>query len=344
MGIIQEYEDLMASLSAAQQEVESGQNEILQVLEQAGHHLHMPEQLQGIADGITTEKAEKAVSSCPNCHKPVKPEAKFCPYCGSAIVKALNNDANMGVSPSEIPPISIAQATSRGLVISEDADETEPEMTHTEQDGGESTRHCPYCGNLLLESARFCEECGRYSDLTEESKEVAPEKTTQEELKMEEKVSGERILGVLPSATQHSGFLGMKAEGFILVLTPKRILFAQQTKAMLKENAQQAKNSAKQEGKGFFGQMGAMIGSYSGQRYLQMGPDEIINETSGNYFIPNQQVRSIRLKEINDYESGTNTVKMSLKTDTSKLEFNFNNARKRQIKKLLQQTLGNIVR
>ena len=96
------------------------------------------------------------------------------------------------------------------------------------------------------------------------------------------------------------------------MLTNLRILVAEQTQELMKENARQAKAAAKQSGKGFFGQWGAVVGSYGGQRYMTMQPQEILNETAGNYFIANNQIRSVRLKEKYEPEEGISEVEMTL--------------------------------
>jgi len=152
------------------------------------------------------------------------------------------------------------------------------------------------------------------------------------------------IVAALPVGSQHSGFLGMRVEGIVLVLTNMRILVAQQTSQIMKENARQAKETAKQSGKGFFGQWGAMIGSYGSQRYLQMHPQEILNETPGNYFIINNQVRGAKVKEYHDNETATSEVKLTLNTVGDKLVLVFRQSNRKEIQNLLRQTLGNMVR
>jgi hypothetical protein len=130
----------------------------------------------------------------------------------------------------------------------------------------------------------------------------------------------------------------------VLVLTNVRILFAKQTSELMKENARLAKEAAKQSGKGFFGQWGAVMGSSGSQRYLQMQPQEILGETSGNYFVMNNQVRSVRVKENYDPETARSEVKLTLDSTNGKVELIFTQAGQKEIKQALQQTLGNRVR
>ncbi len=136
----------------------------------------------------------------------------------------------------------------------------------------------------------------------------------------------------------------MKADGLILVLTNARILVAKQTSELRKENARVAKEFAKQSGEGFFGQWGAVMGSKSSQRYLQMSPQAILNETAGNYFILNQQIRSVRLKENHDPETAQSEVKLILESTNGKMELIYTQASKKELKQALQQTLENLVR
>ena len=128
------------------------------------------------------------------------------------------------------------------------------------------------------------------------------------------------------------------------MLTNLRILVAKQTSQMMQENVRQAKQAAKESGQGLFGQWGAAIGSQNSQRYLQRQPQEILNETAGNYSIVNNLIRSVRIKENNDPEEGTSEVKLTLNTGNGKIEFTYAQTSKKEIKRILQQTLGDLVR
>ncbi len=212
-------------------------------------------------------------------------------------------------------------------------------------------QYCENCGKPLKAQARFCGRCGQavpqqipapapaqpYAPAPISQPMPAPQPAAVPQ-------PAEMIVAALPAGTQRSGFLGVRAEGFVLVLTNMRILVAQQTSQIMKENARQAKEAAKQSGKGLFGQWGAVINSYSSQRYLQMHPQEILNETAGNYSIANNQIRSVRIKENYDPEDGRSEVKLTLKTVSGKIEFIYTQTRKREIKRTLRQTLGNLVR
>jgi len=212
-------------------------------------------------------------------------------------------------------------------------------------------RYCENCGQPLNAQARFCGRCGKAVPQQVPAPAPArprPPAPAPRSMPAPQPAAApqpaEIIVVALPMGTRRSGFLGFRAEGFVLVLTNLRILVAQQTSQMMQENARQAKLAAKQSGKGFFGQWGAMIGSYSSQRYLQMHPQEILNETDGNYSILNNQIRSVRIKEYNDPEGGRSEVKLTLKTVSGKTGFTYTQSSKNEIKRALQQTLGGLVR
>ena len=212
-------------------------------------------------------------------------------------------------------------------------------------------RYCENCGQPLNAQARFCGRCGKVVPqqvpVPAPARPRPPAPVPRLRPAPQPAVApqpAEIIVAVLPMGTQRSGFLGFRAEGFALVLTNFRILVAQQTSQIMKENARQAKLAAKQSGKGFFGQWGAVIGSYSSQRYLQMHPQEILNETAGNYSILNNQIRSVRIKEDYDPEEGTSEVKLTLNTGSGKTELTYTQTSKKEIKRALQQTLGKLAR
>ena len=75
-----------------------------------------------------------------------------------------------------------------------------------------------------------------------------------------------------------------------------------------------------------------------------MQPQEILGETSGNYFVMNNQVRSVRVKENYDPETARSEVKLTLDSTNGKVELIFTQAGQKEIKQALQQTLGNRVR
>jgi len=85
---------------------------------------------------------------------------------------------------------------------------------------------------------------------------------------------------------------------FTAVITGQRIIIAQMTNEMLKNSIQAARDQAKAEGKGFWGQWEEQLRasfSYS-QRYLNMDPAAALSETPGNFAVNNDAIREIKLK------------------------------------------------
>jgi len=107
---------------------------------------------------------------------------------------------------------------------------------------------------------------------------------------------GERILEVVGGLVQSSGFMGVKQQTYSLILTDYRIIFAQLTKEKMTELIGQARDGAKSQGKGFFGQWGAQIGA-SGkyhQVYWQMSPEAALAETPGNFAIDRAAIKKVK--------------------------------------------------
>ena len=226
-----------------------------------------------------------------------------------------------------------------------------------------TVQYCQHCGKALNAQARFCGNCGtqvpyRSTEPSQISQQPSAPLSSQSNTPPPPvqhrpasnpqppavQQSAEIVVGALPPGNQRSGFLGMRSEGFVLVLTNTRILVAKQTSELMKENARIAKEAAKQSGKGFFGQWGAVMGSSGSHRYLQMQPQAILNENVGNYFIANNQVRSVKIKENYDPETARSEVTLTLNTTPNKIELIYSQGNKKEIKQALQQTLGNLVR
>gem|GEM_PF-1776232 len=108
--------------------------------------------------------------------------------------------------------------------------------------------------------------------------------------------SGEQVLSVLPYLQRKRGMFAYDA--IILVVTTERLILAQPSAAKVKQAAQEAAQTAKQEGKGALGQMWATMSSGVGyhQRYLTMTPGEILADNSKNTMLPLAGIRSVRFR------------------------------------------------
>ena len=91
---------------------------------------------------------------------------------------------------------------------------------------------------------------------------------------------------------------GLSSMAYTIVITPRRMIIAQLTGAMLTAAGRDAVETAKAQGKGFLetwkDQLAAHF-QYS-QRYFSMAPEQIIAETPGNRAIENAQISAIKLK------------------------------------------------
>lgn len=105
----------------------------------------------------------------------------------------------------------------------------------------------------------------------------------------------EKILEVIPVNWKKSMF---KFEPWALVVTDKRMLFAKWTQELFKKEAEKRKEEAKEAGGGklkqFFSQLGASFTYY--KKYLNMTPEEILNEHNENFALTPQDVLKIDFK------------------------------------------------
>ena len=106
----------------------------------------------------------------------------------------------------------------------------------------------------------------------------------------------EKMLGLIPVLKKPKSF--GRWDTYALIITDQRTIFAQLTSKMLKEAAAEAQKKGKEEGKGFFSRWAAQLKStmaYS-ERYWNILPDEALNENPGNFAIPNQEIKSLKIK------------------------------------------------
>ena len=153
----------------------------------------------------------------------------------------------------------------------------------------------------------------------------------------------EIVLGVVPGGARHKA-LGLKQEAFFVVVTSHRLIFAHQTSQMMKENARLAKEQARQQGKGFLGQWGAMMGSGGGDHYLNMQPQAILNEHPNNFFLMNNQIQSVRIRRDHDQQTGQTRHRIEFKAASGKTRLVYQNLDAGKAKQLLQRVLGKAVR
>ncbi len=127
----------------------------------------------------------------------------------------------------------------------------------------------------------------------------------------------EEIKSITPNLRENKVF---GAKTYNVILTDKRLVFAQVTSQMIKQETQKARQDAKNQGKGFFGKWASQIGaamSFS-ERYKDMPVDDILDENPGNFYIDRNQIRKVKVRSVDD----TNNYRVIIKTTGGKYKFN----------------------
>lgn len=121
-----------------------------------------------------------------------------------------------------------------------------------------------------------------------------------------------------------------------MVVTDRRLIFARQTKEMMNQDVNNARQQAKQAGKGFFGQIGAQMSTRSGDKYLGVAPAVIMNENPQNFDIDLAQVKKIDVRSGDSEDNTPDT--MRVETIDQKYNFTISNAY--GVSRELKQFLG----
>jgi hypothetical protein len=93
-----------------------------------------------------------------------------------------------------------------------------------------------------------------------------------------------------------------RIDNYTLIVTERRSIFAKLTQEIMNETVRASRANAQAEGKGFFGKWAAqMKGFYSyHDRYVHLTPDQILQETPGNFAIENAWISKIKISEYTD--------------------------------------------
>lgn len=202
-------------------------------------------------------------------------------------------------------------------------------------------RFCTACGAPLMPGDAFCTACGTraaeapspvvpaaYAPQPTPAPQPAPAAYAPAQAPAPAPTpSGERILAVVGNLTQVGGFMGMKQKTFSLIITDRRLIFAELTKEKITAMVNEARDAAKAEGKGFFGQWGAQLGTSFNyhQAYWQMAPEAALAETPGNFAIERPAFRGAKFKVGATYDDGRNEPdELVIKHDGGKLTFRVN--------------------
>lgn len=156
-------------------------------------------------------------------------------------------------------------------------------------------------------------------------------------------MTGEEIVGIIPNV--QSGFLGQKA--YNLIVTNNRLIVAELTNDMIKNEAKKVREDSKSQGEGFFKRMAKTMTSGTSyyQKYFSMPVENILNENPNNYNIFVNNVKKIRINNgymHNDGKRIPNEIK--IKWDNGKVSFKFTSIGSGEAKNILRKSFGNLVK
>ena len=168
----------------------------------------------------------------------------------------------------------------------------------------EVKKFCTNCGKPLEPGTRFCGFCGKEisgsppaaSVSTGSGTITAPPTLPAPPAKAPPAATAEQLIGVIPGISRKKGLFAV--EGFSLVVTEKRLIFAVVTSEMVKEAAKKANEEAKANGKGFMAGMleAATVGYTIHKRYFDMTPEAALAENSTNFAVELSRVKKVKIE------------------------------------------------
>jgi len=215
---------------------------------------------------------------------------------------------------------------------------------------------CVQCGAQLGPNDQFCGQCGQPAPQMAPSAPPVgsappmPAAPTfappTQQLMPRTQAREDAILGIIDSVQRSSGFMGIKKESFNLIVYADRLLFAAVSKQMANEAVQQARQSAKSEGKGFFGQWGAQMGwmKVICEQYRTMTMSEILASYPGSFCIDNAHIKRIRFRLVSDAENNRHEQEMRINTTAQKHRFTLLTGTTSSARQVLSTTLSAVIR
>ena len=166
----------------------------------------------------------------------------------------------------------------------------------------QGNRFCTSCGTALTPADRFCSSCGKplTSPAPASTAPVyAPPPTPVYYAPPQPAINNEALIGIIPAVSRKKNMMAM--EGFNIIVTQRRMIFALMTNDMINQAAKQAGT----EGGFLVGIINAAtIGYTFYRRYLTMPPDAALAENPQNFAVELSQVRKIKItgeKEVDNY-------------------------------------------
>lgn len=222
---------------------------------------------------------------------------------------------------------------------------------------------CTFCGNQLASGARFCGNCGHriemqqagFADVPIQQTQHGPaplvtppppQKTAPQAVPSApgnaNHTKAEVVLKVLPILQRRKGLFG--SQSFAVVLTSHRLIFALVTSQMLQEAAKDARQQAREQGKGFFEQWAAMTtsGWHFSQRYLGMAPATILAEHGENFYFLHNQIQQVRLKS-SDPEEPNDRDQVEIDSNGTRHRYTIAYGSLKEVREALKPLYGNRV-
>ncbi|MDO8848792.1 MAG: hypothetical protein Q7W51_10450 [Coriobacteriia bacterium] len=178
-------------------------------------------------------------------------------------------------------------------------------------------RHCGACRSPAVPADTFCTRCGTQLPA------AAPPAPASTPVRPAAEPSGERVIAVIGGLTLVEGFMGLKQKAYTLIITERRLIFSEVNKERAKAIIDAARDGAKAEGKGFFGQWGAQMKSSTSYNdvYWQMSPDAALAETPGNWAVERSQYQGAKFRTSMADENNSTPDVLIIKAATGKWKF-----------------------
>lgn len=213
---------------------------------------------------------------------------------------------------------------------------------------------CPACGNPIKPEDRFCPACGRPAAVAGGTPPPVPPVGTPPVIPPPlyaasspppapltapagyppPAPAAEQVVSVIGMVTKKTGLFS--SDLYHLVITNQRLIFALQTKEMQSQDVKNAREQAKQQGKGFFGQVGAQMSTRSGDKYLGFAPHLILAENPQNFAVDLAEVVKISTYHADIEDNAPDT--LEIKTIAQNMKFSISNAY--NVEKQLKAVLG----
>lgn len=162
-------------------------------------------------------------------------------------------------------------------------------------------------------------------------------------------MDAETVVGVIPKARLKTGLFSSVT--YDLVVTDRRLLLAEQTSELTKRRAAQARETARDAGKGFMGQWAAQIGTShdDGRHYLEMEPAAILAGAPRNVALGPADVREVKVdRKTTSDDDGAFETSLRIKIRTAKDESTYTTPEEKpsrdEARALLARVFGAAVR